>query len=82
VRKLIDELDPYARGRGLTVDRISQTKVKRILLPLGIRNKNQMARFIAGRFPELARHVPPERKPWMSEDERMAMFDAAAMCLA
>jgi hypothetical protein len=49
---------------------------------LGIRNKGQMARFVAARFTELARSVPPERKPWMSEDSRMAMFDAAAFGLA
>jgi hypothetical protein len=37
---------------------------------------------IATRFPQLARSVPPERKPWMSEDSRMAIFDAAAFALA
>lgn len=40
-----------------------------------------MARFIAARFAELARYVPPERKPWMSEDPRMAVFDAPAFAL-
>jgi len=82
VRKLINELEEYTRERGLTVRRISQVKLKRAFLPLGIRNKHQMARFIAARFPELARFVPSERKPWMSEDERMAIFDAAAHVLA
>ncbi len=43
VRKLIDALDRYAGERGLTVRRISQTKVKTTFLLLGIRNKNQMA---------------------------------------
>ncbi len=41
-----------------------------------------MARFIAAKFPELARYLPPERKPWMSEDLRTAIFDAAAFALA
>jgi hypothetical protein len=50
--------------------------------PLGVRNKNEIARFIAARFPELARSLPPERKPWMSEDSRMAIFDAAALAFA
>jgi len=49
---------------------------------LGIRNKNQMARFVAARFPELGRYLPPERKAWMSEDLRTAIFDAAAFALA
>ena len=47
-----------------------------------MRNKNEIARFIAARFPELARSLPPERKPWMSEDSRMAIFDAAAFAFA
>jgi hypothetical protein len=54
--------------------RVSQIAVIR----LGIRNKSQIARFIAARFPELADYVPRERKPWTSEDPRMAIFDAAA----
>ena len=60
---------------------ISRATVKRIFSPLGVQNKDQMARFIAPRFPELADYLPPERKPWMSEDPRMAIFDAAALGL-
>jgi hypothetical protein len=82
VRELVDALDRYSRERGLTVRKVTQARVKRTFFPLGIRNKNQMARFIAAKFPELAPWVPPERKPWMSEDERMAIFDGAAMTLA
>jgi hypothetical protein len=81
VRKLIEALDRYGRERGLTVRKIPQLTVKRTFEPLGIRNKNQMAGFIAARFPELMRYVPPERKPWMSEDPSMAVFDAAAFAL-
>ncbi len=82
VRELVEALDRYGRERGLTVRKVAQARVKRTFLPLGIRNKNQMARFVVGRFPELARFLPPERKPWMSEDLRTAIFDAAAFALA
>jgi hypothetical protein len=82
VRELVDGLEQYGRERGLTVRRIPQTAVKRTLLDSGIRNKDQMARFVAARFPELGRYLPPERKPWMSEDVRMAIFDAATFALA
>ncbi len=82
VRDLHQTLDRYGRERGLTVRKIAQAAVKKTFLPLGIRNKNQMARFIAAKFPELARYLPPERKPWMSEDLRTAIFDAAAFALA
>src|SRR6266849_6412339 len=82
VRELVDGLEWYGRERGLTVRKVAQSRVKRIFLPLGIRNKNEMARFIAAKFPELGRYLPPERKAWMSEDTRMAVFDAAAFVLA
>jgi hypothetical protein len=36
---------------------------------------------IAKRFPELAPRLPRFRKPWMSEDYRMSIFDAVAMAL-
>jgi len=81
VRELVQALERYGRERGLTVRKLAQTTVKKTFSPLGIRNKNQMARSIAARVPELARQVPPERKPWMSEDARMALFDAAALAL-
>ncbi|MBX3024694.1 hypothetical protein KF840_07275 [bacterium] len=46
---------------------------------LGATNKDAVARILAERFPELATFLPPPRKPWRSEDERMAIFDALAL---
>jgi hypothetical protein len=35
------------------------------------------------RFPEeLGHRLPPKRKPWMSEDYRMGIFDAVALAFA
>lgn len=78
---LLAALELHGRERGLTVRRISSYRVKQIFLARGIRNKHQVARFIAARFPELERYLPPERKPWMSEDPKTAIFDAAALVL-
>ena len=33
---------------------------------------------MANHFPELAPRLPRFRKPWMSEDYRMSIFDAIA----
>ena len=79
VRDLIEALDHLGRSRGLSVRRITQAKVKKAL---SVSNKTKMAQAVAARFPELAPRVPPERKPWMSEDQRMAIFDAAAFAMA
>ena len=40
-----------------------------------------MAELIAQRIPAFERYVPPPRKPWMSEDARMGLFDAAGLGL-
>jgi hypothetical protein len=41
--------------------------------------KHRLAETIARRIPGLQLYVPPVRKPWMSEDARMGIFDAAAL---
>jgi hypothetical protein len=40
------------------------------------------ARLLAERFPELRPFLPAIRKPWMPEDDRMAIFDAAGFAVA
>jgi Holliday junction resolvasome RuvABC endonuclease subunit len=44
--------------------------------------KEQVALALAGLFPELVPRLPPHRKPWMSEDYRMSIFDAVALGVA
>lgn len=79
VRALFDALDELGRMRGLSVRRVSQASAKKNLCVV---NKTRLAASIAVRFPELSSCVPPERKPWMSEDPRTAIFDAAGLALA
>lgn len=81
VRDLLGELVALASRCGVRVRRVSRTKVGKTFAGFGASNKDQIARLIAARFPELALRLPPERKPWMSEDARMAIFDAAAFAL-
>ncbi|MCK1481005.1 hypothetical protein IVB27_41355 [Bradyrhizobium sp. 197] len=44
-------------------------------------NKHRLAELIAKRIPAFERYVPPPRRPWMSEDRRMGLFDAVALGL-
>lgn len=46
------------------------------------RTKHDIASEIAHAFPELASRLPGPRRPWMSEDYRTSIFDAAALALA
>ena len=41
----------------------------------------EVARAVADHLPELAPRLPPRRKPWMSQDERMSIFEAVAFGL-
>ena len=43
--------------------------------------KHDIAIAIAKAFPELASRLPRKRRPWMSEDESMNVFDAVALAL-
>jgi hypothetical protein len=57
---------------------VSRAVVQRVL---GVKSRAEVARVIAGKFPELQRHLPPERQRWASEDERMNIFDALSFAL-
>ena len=47
----------------------------------GATTRYEIAQGVAERLPPLRRRMPPVRKPWMSEDERQCIFDAAALAL-
>jgi hypothetical protein len=59
----------------------SRAEVYSTFQPMGFANKQMLAALIAKHIPAFERHVPPPRKPWMSEDARMGLFDAAALGL-
>ena len=48
---------------------------------LGSASKHAIAETIAKHIPVFERYVPPPRMPWMTEDARMGLFDAAALVL-
>jgi hypothetical protein len=64
------------------VKRVSKSAVKHAFAECPNQTKYEIAVAIGKRFPELAPRVPPFRKPWMSEDYRMSIFDAVALGLA
>lgn len=82
VRQLVEDLLALARERDLRIRRISRRAVQRRFSAGGPATKRQVAVALSERFPELVPHLPRERKPWMSEDERMGIFDAVAFAVA
>ena len=78
VAQLIEKLLLMAAGRDLGTRLISRIQMQRCFSENGPATKRQVAVALVQKFPELEPHLPPVRKPWMSEDERMSIFDAVA----
>jgi hypothetical protein len=81
VRRLLHDIAIAAATLEIRTRLVPATVVRARFAALGAKNKDAVARIVAARFPELARSLPPPRKPWQSEDERMAVFDALALTL-
>jgi Holliday junction resolvasome RuvABC endonuclease subunit len=81
IQALINDISKLAAKRKIKVRSFSRVKVKQAFFESGAVNKYEIASAIAKRFPELAPRLPRYRKPWMSEDYRMSIFDAVALAV-
>ena len=81
VTKLNAAVATLAAQRAVPVYAYSRDDVHSAFGELGLPNKHSLAELIAKHIPAFERYVPPPRKPWMSEDARMGLFDAAALAL-
>jgi hypothetical protein len=71
-----------AANRKESVKLFSRDQVMKTFIADGQGTKHALAEILAKRFPEeLGLQLPPKRKPWMSEDSRMGIFDAVALVL-
>lgn len=81
-QRLVDTALGYAKFREMQTVLVPQNDVRRIL---GLQDRatiHDVAIRLAEAFPELAPLVPPKRKPWQSEAERMKMFQAVGLAVA
>ena len=81
VKKLLNAVAHLAESSGAEVSQVSVSAVKKTFAPRSTINKHEIATLIARAFPELLSRLPPPRKLWTSEAERMGIFDAAAFAL-
>ena len=81
IRKLLAGVQDLAVMKRVQWRGVSRGQVRETFRTSGPVTKYRIAQGIAGHFPELASRLPPPRKPWMSEDARMAIFDAVAVAL-
>jgi hypothetical protein len=82
VRDLLQGIRRMAFTQGVRVRSISKRRIREVFSETRAVTKHDLALAIAGRLPELAPRLPPRRKPWMSQDERMSIFDAVGLGLA
>jgi hypothetical protein len=82
IKELHRKVVALAKKRKLKVAKISNTELRAALLDDPKGTKHDMALRIAEQFPdELASRVPPKRKAWTSEANRMDIFDAVGLAV-
>ncbi len=79
VERLLRDTRTLAAKRRLKTRSFGRGAVRKAFASAGATTKEQIAGVLAAWYPELVLRLPPPRKPWMSEDERMSIFDAAAL---
>lgn len=80
-QRLVDTVLGYAKFREVETVLVVQSDVRRIL---GLQERAtiyDVATCLAEAFPELTPLVPPKRRPWQSEAERMKVFQALGLAI-
>jgi hypothetical protein len=79
IRKINSATEELCELRGVPTYTFSRAQVRSAFSYLGMMTKQAIAQAIAKHVPAFERYLPPTRKPWMTEDSRMGLFDAAAL---
>ena len=83
IKTLHRKIVVWAGKQPLKVRLVSVTQVRMQLVGESRATKFAVARTLAEKFPtELGTRLPPKRRPWMSEDPRMDIFDAVGLAVA
>ncbi len=81
-KELLEDIVKLALSKRAKLRKVSRSALRRKFSQYSASSKHQIAIEIGKQFPELAAHVPPNRKPWMTEVARMSIFNAVALALA
>jgi Holliday junction resolvasome RuvABC endonuclease subunit len=82
IKKLNEQIVSVAKTRGVNIALLSRQQIQQFFFVHGVGTKHALAELLAERFSEeLASRLPPKRRPWMSEDYRMGIFEAVALCI-
>ena len=82
IRTLSKRIVTLAKSRDVMVRLFSRQQVRQVFFTDGQGTKYALAEMLADKYPEeLGFRLPPKRRPWMSENYRMNIFDAVALAL-
>src|SRR6185369_2199448 len=82
IRALGKRIVTLAERSRVAVRLFPRTQVWQMFFVEGQGTKHAIAEILAKKYPEeLGFRLPPKRRPWMSEDYRMDIFDAVALSL-
>lgn len=81
IRRLVRQIISLAGNCDVKVELVLRKEIGQMLLGKKA-TKYEIAQMLAECFQQLSHRLPPKRKPWMSEDYRMDIFDAVAFGLA
>lgn len=80
IQALVADIIALSEGAGINVKLHSRKQIMKVFSEEGGKTKQSIAEELARRYPnELGFRVPRRRKPWMSQDYRMDIFDAVAL---
>jgi hypothetical protein len=79
VRRLNLAITKLAEKLAVEVSTFARREIMQAFANVEVGTKRQLAEAIANHIPEFERYLPPVRKPWMSEDSRMSLFEATAL---
>jgi len=83
IKTLHRKIIAWAGKKQVKVRLVSVTQVRTRILGTTKATKFAVAQMLAEKFPvELGTRLPPKRRPWMSEDPRMDIFDAVGLAMA
>jgi Holliday junction resolvasome RuvABC endonuclease subunit len=79
IRRLYQSLTHLAKTNVIDVYRCPKDAIRKTFGSVGAVTKHEIAQAIARQIPAFSIRLPRVRKPWMSQDSRQGLFDAAAL---
>lgn len=81
IQRLCRAMMHLAASRGMETPVYTREVVRTCFASVGAVTRYEIAQCIAQHIPVFRRRLPRERKPWMNEDSRQSLFDAAALAV-